>query len=81
MNIITSSDVDKFLKLLKAGLKDGRKKELKEYTSATTFDGTSVVKEYYVSLEFRFMIDREFIDNMFIEDNFDVSSQVDDLLK
>ncbi len=81
MNIITSADVDKFLKLMKAGMQHGREKELKDYTSATTYSGTSVPKEYYVSLEFRFRVDREIIDSVFAEDDFDVKNQIDELLK
>lgn len=81
MNIITQSDVENFLKLLKAGLKHGREKNLRSYNSGTTYDGTSVVKEYYVHLELSFRVDREIIDELFAEEDFDVSNQVDNLLK
>lgn len=81
MNIITTGDVEKFLKLVQAGIKHGKKKELKNYTSASTYDGTNVVKEYYVAVEFSFVVDREIIESLFIEDDFDVSNKINDLLK
>lgn len=81
MNVITKSDVDKFLTLLKAGMKHGRKKELKHYTNGSAYDGTDVVKEYYVSIEFAFHIDREIMDEYFADEDFDVSKKVDELLK
>jgi hypothetical protein len=80
MNIITNADVKKFLTLVQAGLKNGKKRELKNYTSASTYDGINVVKEYYVSLELSFTVDREIIDTLFAEDDFDVSNQVNDLM-
>jgi len=81
MNIITSQDVKNFITLLQAGLKHGRRKELKNYSSATPYDSTNVIKEYYVNLEFSFIVDREIIDSFFAEDDFDLSNQVKDLLK
>lgn len=81
MQIITKADVDKFLKLVKAGLKDSTNKELNIYDSAIVFDGTEVTKEHYVSLEFRFKVSREVIDRLFVEDSFDVSNEIDNLLK
>jgi len=81
MNIITTADVEKFLKLVKAGMNHGKRKELKNYTSASTYDGTNVVKEYYVNVEFSFSVDREIIDSLFIDDDFDVSNKINDLMK
>lgn len=81
MNIITKSDVEKFVKLLRAGLINGKRKELTTYTSATTYDGTEVVKEYYVSLEFKFLVDQDKVEEAFIEDDFNVNNQINDLLK
>jgi hypothetical protein len=81
MNIITNADLKKFLTLVQAGMKHGKKRELNNYTSGLTYDGTNVVKEYYVSLELSFTVDREIIDNLFAEDDFDVSNQVNDLIK
>lgn len=81
MNIVTKHDVNKFLELLKAGLKNGKKKELKIYTNGSVYDGIDVVKTYFVNLEFTFSIDREIIDEVFADDDIDLSNQVDDLLK
>lgn len=81
MNIITNADVKKFLTLVQAGIKTGKQKTLKNYTSGSTYDGTNVVKDYYVSLEFSFHVDREIIDSLFAEDDFDLSNQVNDLMK
>jgi hypothetical protein len=81
MNIITNADVKKFLTLVQAGIKHGKNRNLKNYTSGSTHDGTNVVKEYYVSLELSFRVDREIIDNLFVEDDFDVSNQINDLMK
>ena len=71
MNIVTKGDVKKFLHLLKVGLKSGSRKELKNYTSATTISGTDIPKEYYVSLEFSFTIDPSEIEELIQEDSFD----------
>lgn len=57
------------------------KKKLSNYTSATVYDGTEVVKEYYVNVEFSFRVDREIIENLFLEEDFDTSNQVNDLIK
>jgi hypothetical protein len=81
MNIITNADVKKFLTLVQAGMKHGKKRQLKNYTNGSAYEGTNVVKEYYVSLELSFTVDREIIDNLFTEDDFDVSNQVNDLMK
>ncbi len=81
MNIITTSDVKKFLKLLQAGLKQGDKKELKTYTHGTMYDDTPVVREYFVKLDFSFTISREVVDDIFAEEDFDASEQLKDLLK
>lgn len=81
MNIITNADVKKFLTLLKAGMQNGKQKSLKSYTDGSAYDGTAVVKDYYVSLEFSFRVDREIIENLFAEDDFDLSNQVNDLMK
>ena len=78
MNIITTSDVKKFLALLKAGLKNGRSKELKTYSSATKHDGIDVAKEYYIHLEFSFSINPDDIDKIISEDLMD--NDIDDLL-
>jgi len=81
MNIITNADVNKFLTLIKAGMKHGKKRELRNHTSGSTYNGTNVVKEYFVSLEFSFFVDSGIIDELFAEDDFDVSNRVNDLLK
>jgi hypothetical protein len=81
MNIITNADVKKFLTLLKAGMKNGRKRELKNYTSATTpYDAAGAAKEYFVSLEFHFFIDGDILGSLFTEEDFDLTSKVDELL-
>lgn len=81
MNIITNADVKKFLTLLQIGLESGRQKELKSYSATTNYDGINAVKDYYVHLEFSFRIDKEIIESLFIEDDFDTSNQIKDLLK
>lgn len=81
MNIITNADVKKFLTLLQIGLESGRQKELKSYSAATNYDRISAVKDYYVHLEFSFKVDREIIENAFVEEDFDTTSQINDLLK
>lgn len=81
MNIITNADVKTFLTLLKAGLKNGRRKALKNYSMGTPYDGTDIIKEYYVNLEFSFFIDGDVIDQVFAEDDFESSSQIEDMLK
>jgi len=78
MNIITKSDIKKFTRLLKAGLKKGTRKEMKNYSSATMLDGTDVVTGYYVSLEFSFMVDASEIDDILNEDMLD--NEIDELL-
>tara|TARA_R110000772_G_scaffold46279_7_gene105707 strand:+ start:452 stop:694 length:243 start_codon:yes stop_codon:yes gene_type:complete len=79
MNIITKSDIKKYLALVKAGLKNGTSKELTNYSSSTKHDGTDVVKEYFVSLEFRFMIKPEDIEQIISEDLMD--NEIEELLK
>jgi len=54
MNLVTKADIKRFLQLLEIGLKEGKKVELKNYTSADTHDGTNIAKSYYVSIEFCF---------------------------
>lgn len=71
MNLITKSDVKKFIELLKGGLTSGTKKEMSVYTSASTYDGTGVPKEYYVSIEFKFMCDPQMIEDIQNKDAFD----------
>lgn len=77
MNIITNADVKKFLTLLQTGLKNGKRKELKNY-SCTASCGND--KDYYVHLEFSFYINKEIVEDTFIEDDFDTSNQINDLL-
>lgn len=79
MNVITKSDIKKFLYLLKAGLREGKQKELKTYTSATCVDGTDVPKEYYISLEMNFRINPEAVDRLMAENYFD--EELQDLFK
>jgi len=78
MNIITKSDTKKFIALLKAGLKKGNSKNLMSYSSSINHDGTPVVKAYYVSLEFQFMIAPEHIDEILSNDL--MENEIDDLL-
>lgn len=81
MNIITNSDVKKFLTLIKAGLKNGNKKELRIHDSASFFDGITVAKSHYVSVEFSFHIDPDKLQELFIEEDAGLTNQIDDLLK
>ena len=78
MNIVTKSDTKKFITLVKAGLKNGTSKELKNYSSATKHDGIDVVKEYYVSLQFSFRINPEDIEQLISDDLMD--NEIDELL-
>jgi len=78
MNIITKSDKKKFIQLLKMGLKNGIQKNLTTYSASTSHHGTPVVKEYYVSLEFQFLIDPEHIEKLLAEDF--IENEIDDLL-
>lgn|GEM_PF-2214515 len=78
MNIITKSDKKKFIQLLKLGLKNGTQKNMTTYSGTTNHEGTLVVKEYYVSLDFRFLIDPEHIDKLIAEDF--IENEIDDLL-
>ncbi len=71
MNIVTKSDVKKFLHLLKAGLKSGERKELKIYTDTKTLDGTNIPIDHYVSLEFRFRVKDEDLEELIREDSYD----------
>ncbi len=79
MNIVTKSDKKKFIALLKAGLKNGTSQELKIYSSARKYESMDVVKDYYVSLEFKFDIDVEHIDEIVFNDLTD--NEIDELLK
>ena len=63
MNIVTQSDVKKFISLLKAGLKAGQRKNMKVHTSTTVFDGTDVPKSHYVNIEFGFIIPHEEVES------------------
>ena len=74
-NLITTGDVDKFCKLLKAGLKDGASKELENYTSSAFKKGYT-----YVSLNFKFTIQDELLNKIFNNDSFDISEQIKNLL-
>lgn len=78
MNIITKSDTKKFIALLKAGLKNGKLKELRSHSSATNHEGLDVVKSYYISLEFRCRLLPEDIDDILTEDLMD--NEIDELL-
>lgn len=79
MNIVTKSDVNKFLKLVKLGLNHGTAKNLKNYSRATMVDGTNIPKSYYVSLELSFNIDPEHLGQMLFDDS--IETEIDDLLK
>lgn len=81
MNIITKGDVEKFLKLVKAGLKHGKSKEMRNYTASSNFDGTHIAKEYYVNIELSFKIEPEILEKLFAEDDFDLQKSIDDLMK
>lgn len=78
MNIVTKADTKKFIALLKAGLIEGRQKDMSIYTSATMFDGTDVPKSYYVSIELRYHVDPSVINDLLDKDNFD--DELKDLL-
>lgn len=78
MNIITKGDIKKFVKLLGIGLKNGQSKDMHIYTSATTVDGTNVASEYFVSIELKFKVKTEFVDDMISEDN--IESDINDML-
>lgn len=81
MNIITNADVEKFLKLIKAGMQHGEKRELKNYTNASSYyDETSMAKEFYVSVQFSFNIDANIINSLFDKEDLDISNKVNDLL-
>lgn len=81
MNLITNADVKKFVTLLKAGLANGKRKELKVYTNGDSYDGTDITKNYFVSLEFYFHIDPQIIEALFIEEDAGLTSQIDEMLK
>ena len=76
-SIITKSDIKKFIYLLKEGVKNGKRKDMKIYSSASTLDGTGVATGYYVSLEFSFMIDPEHIEDLLNEDF--IENEIDEL--
>lgn len=63
MNIITKADVEKFKTLLKEGLKNGKQKDLTIYTSEN-----SEKNEYFVSLNFKFFINKDKLDDLFNDD-------------
>lgn len=65
-NIITKGDIKKFLVLLQAGLLHGYKKELKNYSAKAIETGG-----YYVSLEFRFHVNKPIIEDLLAEDAID----------
>ena len=81
MTLITNADVKKFLKLVEVGMRNGKKRSLTNYTSATTYDGTNVKKEYYVSLSFSYTVDAKDLDELFVDEDLDVSNQINDLMK
>lgn len=78
MNIYTKSDVKKFIRLLNIGLKNGTGNELKIWTHGITYDGTTIPKEYYISLEFRGTIQADKIQSIIEEDILD--SDIDELM-
>lgn len=77
MNIITKSDIKKFIALIKVGLKKGHSKELTIYSDAERHHGTRIPKEYYVSLSLKFRIDPESVEKIVAEDFLD--NEIEDL--
>lgn len=75
MNIITNADVQKFLKLFKAGIDHGHKKELRNYTAVINDE------KCFVSLEFSFNVDQALLDKIFKEEKIDISQYVSKQVK
>lgn len=80
MNIITNADMKKFLMLVQAGIKSGTKRELSNYNSASCYDGTNIAKEYYVNVQFSFLIERDKLEEFFIEDDAGLSNQIKEMI-
>jgi hypothetical protein len=78
MNIVTKSELKRFIELSKIGIKHGRRKEIRNYTSVTTYDGTDVPKEYYISLELRYFCDADEIQDLIEKENF--GHDLDDII-
>lgn len=79
MNIITRADIKKFIKLMKAGITEGKQKEMKIYSSASNYDGTNVPKEWFCNIEFSFRLAPEIIDAIVEEES--VDDEIKDMLK
>ena len=71
MNIVTKSDIKQFLTFMKAGIEHGTGKELKTYTSTERYLGTDVPKSHYISLELRFNLSPEIVDQIIENDSVD----------
>lgn len=72
MNIITKSDVKKFIALLKAGIKKGFRKEMTSYSSSLN-EG-----EFFISLTFNFSIKSKDVEHIVSDDA--IENEIDELL-
>lgn len=68
MNIITNSDIKKFLTLVKEGLKKGTSKDLRIHSRGTCSEDSDAATKYYVSVEFSFDISSEYVEEALSED-------------
>jgi hypothetical protein len=79
MNLVTKADIKRFLQLLEIGLKEGKIEECRNFVCSNKHDGTDVIKEWFVSLDFTFKCSPEAIHD--IVDSDSVDDEIKDMIK